>query len=70
MTEHQDIANTSTEVDNAEKKDPVDVYWIVANIFAIIHYLEDRFGVPAVESIVETATKIEDSMRAEQPEPE
>ena len=63
MTEHQDIANT-------EQKEPVDVYWIVANIFAIIHYLEDRFGASAVESIVETATKIEDSMRAEQPEPE
>lgn len=63
MTEHQDIANT-------EKKDPVDVYWIVANIFAIIHYLEDRFGAPAVESIVEAATKIEDSMRQEQSEPE
>ena len=61
--ESKDIANT-------EKKDPVDVYWIVANIFAIIHYLEDRFGVPAVETIVETATKIEDSMRQEQPEPE
>lgn len=61
MTEHQDIANTS-------EKEPVDVYWIVANIFAIIHYLEDRFGIPAVESIVESATKIEDAMRKEQPE--
>ena len=63
MTEHQDIANT-------EPKEPVDVYWIVANIFAIIHYLEDRFGIPAVESIVESATKIEDAMRKEQPEVE
>lgn len=62
MTESQDIANT--------KKEPVDAYWIVANIFAIIHYLEDRFGISAVESVVETATKIEDSMRAENPEPE
>jgi len=61
MTEHQDIANT-------EQKEPVDVYWIVANIFAIIHYLEDRFGIPAVEAIVESATKIEDAMRKEQPE--
>lgn len=63
MTEHQDIADT-------EQKEPVDVYWIVANIFAIIHYLEDRFGPLAVESIVEAATKIENSMRKEQPEVE
>lgn len=59
--ESQDIANT-------EQKEPVDVYWIVANIFAIIHYLEDRFGSAAVESVVETATKIEESMRSEQTE--
>jgi ribosomal protein L7/L12 len=44
----------------------VDVYWIVANIFAIIHLIEEKFGPTAVESIVAVATNIENSMRAEE----
>lgn len=43
----------------------IDSYWIVANIFAIIALLEDKFGPAAVESIVAAATVIEESMRKE-----
>lgn len=54
-----EIANTNE--DNQE----VDFFWLVANIFAIISLLEDKFGTPAVEQIVMVATAIENSMRAE-----
>lgn len=43
----------------------VDMYWLVANIFAIIHLLEDKFGEQAVQQIVTTAGAIEKSMREE-----
>jgi ribosomal protein L7/L12 len=52
--------------DTNDKPVPVDVYWIVANIFAIIHLIEEKFGPTAVESIVAVATNIENSMRAEE----
>lgn len=43
----------------------IDLFWLVANIFAIIHLLEDKFGLEAVEKIVTTAGAIEASMRKE-----
>ena len=52
--------------DTNDKPVPVDVYWIVANIFAIIHLIEEKFGPTAVESIVAVATNIENSMRSEE----
>lgn len=53
-----------------EQTPPIDTYWLVANIFAIIHFLEDKFGPKAVEDIVVVATSIEESMRKELPEQE
>lgn len=43
----------------------VDIYWLVSNIFAIIHIIEDKFGVEAVERLIAAATAIEESMRKE-----
>jgi hypothetical protein len=48
-----------------ESDNQVDVYWVVANIFAIIHILEDKFGVETVERLVAAATAIESEMRKE-----
>lgn len=43
----------------------VDTFWIVANIFAIIHIIEDKFGIETVERLVAAATAIEAEMRKE-----
>jgi ribosomal protein L7/L12 len=43
----------------------IDSFWLVANIFAIISLLEEKFGPQAVEQVVMVATAIENSMRAE-----
>jgi hypothetical protein len=51
-----------------EQTPPIDTYWLVANIFAIIHYLEDKFGPQSLEQIVAVATSIEESMRKESEE--
>lgn len=48
-----------------EPVNEVDTFWIVANIFAIIHILEDKFGYEAIERLVAAATAIEASMREE-----
>jgi hypothetical protein len=48
-----------------EQTPPIDTYWLVANIFAIIHFLEEKFGPQSVEEIVVVATSIEESMRKE-----
>ena len=53
--------NETTEEENHE----VDFFWLVANIFAIISLLEEKFGPTAVEQIVMVATAMENSMRAE-----
>lgn len=51
---------------NTEKQtEQVDIYWVVANIFSIIHLLEDKFGPQAVEQVVTVASTIEASMRKE-----
>ncbi len=57
--------NTTPETTEEKQNPPIDSYWIVANIFAIIALLEEKFGSPAVEAIVAAATVIEDSMRKE-----
>jgi Rps23 Pro-64 3,4-dihydroxylase Tpa1-like proline 4-hydroxylase len=44
---------------------PIDQYWVVSNIFALISFLEDKFGPTSVEQIVATATTIEEAMRKE-----
>lgn len=54
-------ATPEVQQDNPE----IDSYWIVANIFAIIALLEEKFGPAAVEAIVAAATVIEESMRKE-----
>lgn len=43
----------------------IDTFWLVANIFAIISLLEEKFGPQAVEQVVMVSTAIENSMRAE-----
>lgn len=50
---------------NEEQSHEVDTFWLVANIFAIISLLEEKFGPQAVEQIVMVATAIENSMREE-----
>lgn len=55
------------ETENTTQDDAsqVDIIWLVANIFALVNYLDDRFGPQAVEYIVEVATSIEKQMRDE-----
>lgn len=62
----------ATPNENVEQVDnpPIDSYWIVSNIFAIIALMEEKFGPQAVESIVAAATLIEESMRKESTEQE
>lgn len=59
---------TPDTTNEEQKTEQVDIYWLVANIFSIIHLLEDKFGPQAVEQIVAVATTIEESMRKEQAE--
>ena len=59
---------TPDTTNEEQKTEQVDIYWLVANIFSIIHLLEDKFGAQAVEQIVAVATTIEKSMREEQAE--
>ena len=49
-----------------EEQTQIDQFWVVANIFAIIAFLEDKFTPLAVEQIVAAATSIEEAMRKEQ----
>ena len=64
MTPEQNTSNTPPDIDeNALDSSPVDVYWIVANIFSIIHLIEDKFGPSAVEQIVAVAYNLEKNMR-------
>jgi ribosomal protein L7/L12 len=53
---------------NEREEQQVDTIWIVANIFALIALMEDKFGPQAVEQIVAAATAIEDAMRKENSE--
>jgi ribosomal protein L9 len=59
------MSNEKTINDVAEEV-TADSYWIVANIFAIIYLLEEKFGAQATEQIVQVASKIEEAMRTEQ----
>jgi hypothetical protein len=61
---------TQDTIKPEEQNPPIDTYWLVANIFALIHFLEDKFGPQAVEQIVSVATTIEESMRKESAEQE
>ncbi len=56
MSEEKTINDVAEEV-------TADSYWVVANIFAIIYLLEEKFGVQATEQIVQVASKIEEAMR-------
>jgi ribosomal protein L7/L12 len=53
----------TTEEQNETQE--IDSFWLVANIFAIISLLEEKFGPQAIEQVVMVATAIENSMRAE-----
>jgi hypothetical protein len=56
MSEDKTINDVAEEV-------TADSYWVVANIFAIIYLLEEKFGAQATEQIVQVASKIEEAMR-------
>jgi hypothetical protein len=56
MSEDKTINDVAEEV-------TADSYWVVANIFAIIYLLEEKFGAQATEQIVQVAAKIEEAMR-------
>lgn len=43
----------------------INFKWLVANVFAIIHYLESKFGPAAVEEIVIVSKEIERQMGEE-----
>jgi hypothetical protein len=51
-----------------QAKEQIDMYWVVANIFAIIYIIEDKFGPQAVEQLVQVAGEIEKSMKEESKE--
>lgn len=53
-----------------EQAQSIDQFWVVANIFAIIAFLEDKFTPLAVEQIVAAATSIEEAMRKDTEEQE
>lgn len=55
-------------VTTENEEQQIDIVWLVANIFAIIALLEDKFGPQSVEQIVAAATAIETSMRQENSE--
>jgi hypothetical protein len=57
--------DTTEEQTQPEETHEVDLFWLVANIFAIIALIEEKFGPTAVEQVVMVATAIENSMRAE-----
>jgi hypothetical protein len=57
--------DTTEEQTQPEEAKEIDSFWLVANIFAIISLLEEKFGPQAVEQVVMVATAIENSMRAE-----
>jgi len=57
--------DTTEEQTKPEGAHEIDTFWLVANIFAIISLLEEKFGPQAVEQVVMVATAIENSMRAE-----
>lgn len=66
MTQPQNTNDTPTDTDaDPFESSPVDIYWIVANIFSIIHLIEDKFGPSAVEQIVSVAYNLEKNMREE-----
>jgi Rps23 Pro-64 3,4-dihydroxylase Tpa1-like proline 4-hydroxylase len=54
---------TPEPTNNTEQS--IDQYWVVSNIFALIAFLEDKFGPTSVEQIVAAATTIEEAMRKE-----
>lgn len=61
MSEQQ---NTNTETESKDNP-PIDTFWIVSNIFALISLVEDKFGPQGVEYVVATAALIEEAMRKE-----
>lgn len=48
-----------------QEREQIDMFWVVANIFALIYIVEDKFGPQAVEQLVQVATEIEKSMKEE-----
>lgn len=55
-----------TEENNTpEEHTEMDMYWLVANFFAILAVLEDKFGIECIERIVQIATAMEAEMRKE-----
>lgn len=60
------MEQTPDTTEKTEENMPeIDTFWIVANIFALISLIEDKFGPQAVEHVVATATLIEEAMRKE-----
>lgn len=48
-----------------QDREQIDMFWVVANIFALIYIIEEKFGPQAVEQLVKVATEIEKSMKEE-----
>jgi hypothetical protein len=57
------MSDTPTTEDNS--KEQIDMFWVVANIFAIIYIIEDKFGPATIEQLVKVASEIEKSMKEE-----
>ena len=48
-----------------QQREQIDMFWVVANIFALIYVIEDKFGAQTVEQLVQVAMEIEKSMKEE-----
>ena len=53
------------ETTEAQEEGVINFEWLVANVFAIIHFLESKFGPAAVEEIVLVSREIERQMGEE-----
>jgi hypothetical protein len=48
-----------------QDREQIDMFWVVANIFALIYIIEEKFGAQTIEQLVQVATEIEKSMKEE-----
>lgn len=48
-----------------QDREQIDMFWVVANIFALIYIIEEKFGPQTIEQLVKVATEIEKSMKEE-----
>jgi hypothetical protein len=48
-----------------QDREQIDMFWVVANIFALIYIIEEKFGPQTIEQLVQVAMEIEKSMKEE-----